>query len=81
MEPFSTMERTHIVRILDHHGDTQLTFDPADRAAVDDLERRFDDLMERNFVAFDVSKHPGRIITAFDPGASEIIISPRFAGG
>ena len=75
------MERTHIVRILDHHGDTQLTFDPADRAAVDDLERRFDDLMARNFVAFDVSNHPGRIITAFDPDAREIIISPRFAGG
>ena len=51
------------------------------RYAVDDLERRFDDLMARNFVAFDVSNHPGRIITAFDPDAREIIISPRFAGG
>ncbi len=75
------MQRTHIVRILDQHGDTRLSFDPADRAAVDDIERRFDDLMARNFVAFDVSNHPGRIITAFDPDAREIIISPRFAGG
>jgi hypothetical protein len=76
------MERpNHIVRILDHSGDTELRYDPADQAAVDAIDRRFADLMQRNFVAFDVSTHPGRIMTAFDPAASEIIISPRFAGG
>jgi hypothetical protein len=77
------MERpaTHILRILDHHGDTKLTYDPADAAAVDDIERRFNQLMKRSFVAFDVSTQPGRVMTEFDPNATEIIISPRFAGG
>jgi hypothetical protein len=76
------MERsTHIVRILDQSGDTKLSYDPADAAAVHSVERRFAALMDRNFVAFDVSTQPGRVITAFDPAASEIIVSPRFAGG
>jgi hypothetical protein len=71
----------HMLRILDQSGDTKLTYDPADPVAVESIERRFVALMERNFVAFDVSTQPGRIITAFDPAATEIIISPRFAGG
>jgi hypothetical protein len=77
------MERPaiHILRILDQTGDTKLTYDPADQAAVADIERRFARLMDLNFVAFDVSTQPGRIITSWDPEATEIIVSPRFAGG
>jgi hypothetical protein len=75
------MPRLHTIRILDQHGDTQLTYDPADAASVEDVDARFAALMARNCVAFDVSSHPGRVITAFDPKATEIIISPRFAGG
>jgi hypothetical protein len=71
----------HILRILDHTGDTTIPFDPADPATLRDVEARFAALMERNFVAFDVSTQPGRIITAFDSAATEIIVSPRFAGG
>ncbi len=77
MEPSAT----HVLRILDQNGDTKLTYDPADAEAVREVERRFARLMDRNFVAFDVSTQPGRIISAFDPQAREIIISPRFAGG
>ncbi len=73
--------RVHVVRILDRTGDTTLTYDPADINAVREVEARFARLMDRNFTAFDVSEHPGRIVTAFDPAATEIIISPRFAGG
>ncbi len=71
----------HVVRILDSTGDTRLTFDPADAAAVAEIETRFNELMERNFIAFDVSTQPGRVITAFDPEASEVIVSHQFAGG
>ena len=71
----------HIVRFLDLTGDTSVAYDPADAAAVRDVEQRFNRLMESNFVAFDVSTHPGRIVTRFDPAATEIIVSPRFAGG
>jgi hypothetical protein len=73
--------KVHLMRILDSTGDTQLSYDPADREAVDEVEQRFNRLMERNFVAFDVSTQPGKVITRFDPGASEIIVSHRFVGG
>jgi hypothetical protein len=75
------MPRLHTVRILDQHGDTQLNYDPADADSVEEIDARFADLMARNFVAFDVSSHPGRVIAVFDPKATEIIITPRFAGG
>jgi hypothetical protein len=71
----------HRLRILDRTGDTEIAFDPTDTDAVAEAERRFDDLMRRSFVAFDVSTQPGRIITTFDPKATEVIVSPRFAGG
>jgi hypothetical protein len=71
----------HTLRILDQYGDTKLTYDPTDQDAVRDVERRFNALMARSFVAFDVSSHPGRVMTAFDPAATEIIIAPRIAGG
>jgi hypothetical protein len=73
--------KTHMLRILDRSGDTQLTYDPDEDTAVRDVEARFIALMEKGFVAFDVSTQPGRIMTNFDPNAREIIISPRFAGG
>jgi hypothetical protein len=71
----------HVLRILDSSGDTELAYDPADPAAVREIEVRFQELMERNFVAFDVSTQPGRVITAFDPEAREVIVSHQFAGG
>jgi hypothetical protein len=73
--------KNHVVRILDRTGDTRVVYDPADAEAVRDVEARFARLMNDSFIAFDVSTQPGRIITTFDPTASEIIVSPRFAGG
>jgi hypothetical protein len=77
MEPV----KTHLLRILDRTGDTRVSYDPADADAVRDVETRFARLMSDSFIAFDVSTQPGRIITRFDPQATEIIVSPRFAGG
>ena len=73
--------RTHVLRILDEHGDTHLEFDPEKTTELRDVEERFEELMRRGFVAFDVSTQPGRIIKTFDPNATETIVSPRFAGG
>ncbi|MBV8636473.1 MAG: hypothetical protein JO322_00170 [Candidatus Eremiobacteraeota bacterium] len=73
--------RIHVLRILDHHGDTQLEFDPEETKTVRDVDMRFRDLMQRGFVAFDVSTQPGKVIRTFDPNATEIIVTPRFAGG
>ena len=71
----------HVLRILDESGDTQLRFDPEDAASVREVEERFEELMRRNFVAFDVSTQPGRIIREFDPEAREVIVSHQFSGG
>ena len=73
--------KIHVLRILDAHGDEQITFDPKKSVEVRDVETRFRELMERGFVAFDVSTKPGRVIKTFDPHASEVIVTPRFAGG
>ena len=73
--------KMHVLRILDAHGDTHLVFDPQDAAEVRDLETTFRELMERGFTAFDVSTTPGRVVKTFDPQASEVIVTPRFAGG
>jgi hypothetical protein len=71
----------HVLRILDAHGDTKLSFDPQNPIEVDEVETRFRELMERGFTAFDVSTMPGRVMKTFDPHASEVIVTPRFAGG
>jgi hypothetical protein len=71
----------HVIRILDETGDTQLSFDPSDAASVREIEERFEELMRRNFVAFDVSTQPGRLLRGFDPQAKEVIISHQFSGG
>jgi len=73
--------KLHVLRILDARGDTQFTFDPQDPDQIKDVETRFRELMERGFTAFDVSTMPGKVIKTFDPHASEVIVTPRFAGG
>jgi hypothetical protein len=72
---------THVIRVLDRSGDTELLYDPDDEVSTLDVESRFNELMERGFVAFDVSTQPGRVIHAFDPRATEVIVTPRFSGG
>lgn len=76
-----TSPKMHLMRILDATGDSRLSYDPSDDSSVAEMEERFNRLMERSFVAFDVSTQPGRVITKFDPNASEIIVSHRFVGG
>lgn len=73
--------KLHLLRILDAHGDAQLHFNPHDPAEVKEAEMRFRELMERGFTAFDVSTTPGRVMKTFDPQVSEVIVTPRFAGG
>lgn len=74
-------QKIHVLRILDARGDTYLNFDPKNSKEVADVEARFRELMERGFTAFDVSTMPGRVMKTFDPRASEVIVTPRFAGG
>ena len=71
----------HKMKILDTSGHTEISWNPDEVEELRAVRERFDDLMRRSFVAFDLSVSPGERIHEFRPHATEIVISPRFAGG
>jgi hypothetical protein len=71
----------HRLKIIDHKGHTELSWDPQSAEEVELVRERFDALMRRNFVAFDLSNSPGEVIREFRPQSTELLISPKFAGG
>jgi hypothetical protein len=71
----------HRLKILDHTGHSVLTWDPEVADQVDTTRERFERLMRQNFVAFDLSHSPGELIHEFRSEASEIVVTPQFAGG
>jgi hypothetical protein len=71
----------HRLKIIDHKGHTELSWDPHSAEEVELVRERFDALMRRNFVAFDLSNSPGEVIREFRPQSTELLISPKFAGG
>jgi hypothetical protein len=71
----------HILKILDYTGHTELKWNPHDVDDVEAVRERFESLMRRSFVAFDLSTQPGEVIREFRPEATEILIAPKFAGG
>jgi hypothetical protein len=71
----------HRLKILDHTGHTELTWDPETADQVDTVRERFEALMRQNFVAFDLSSSPGEAIREFREQATEIVVTPQFAGG
>jgi membrane protein len=72
--------RTQI--IMDTSGDTRHQFDPGDRRAVAEAERRFVELTRAGFIA---AKRTGNgtseLIRLFDPTAQETVFIPRLVGG
>ena len=71
----------HKMKILDTTGHSEVTWRPEQADELHAVRERFDDLMRRSFVAFDLSASPGERIHEFRPHATEIVIAPRFAGG
>ena len=71
----------HRLKIIDRFGHTELSWDPDVVDETEAVRERFEQLMERNFVAFDLSSSPGEVIGEFRPHASEILVTPGFAGG
>jgi hypothetical protein len=68
--------------VMDRTGDTRLTFDAGDRAAVEEAEKRFMELIGAGFTAA-VRSGLGeqRIIRSFDADAEESLFHPRLVGG
>jgi hypothetical protein len=71
----------HLLKILDHRGHTELSWNPEAVDEVDTVRERFEALMRQNFVAYDLSTSPGEIIKEFRPQATEILVTPEYVGG
>lgn len=82
----------HVMKILDHTGHTELTWDADDKAAVSDAKGKFDDYIGRGFQAFAIDvteedgvtvKEKGRRITAWSDikDAGEVMLFPQLRGG
>jgi hypothetical protein len=68
----------HLLKILDHRGHTELSWNPE---TVDEVRERFEALMRQNFVAYDLTSSPGEMIREFRPQATEILLTPEYVGG
>jgi hypothetical protein len=71
--------------VMGRAGDTRLSWDPTDTKSVEEARGMFDELMKtKRYLAFSINPaddSKGVQITAFDPVATKIIISPALAGG
>ncbi len=73
---------THTLRILDHTGDTEITWDPADATTVSEARRWFDKVTKgTGRVAYKAAPEGSEVIKAFDPAATEIVVAARLVGG
>ena len=64
-------------------GDTKLVWDANNRDERDNAKRTFDDLRGKGYLAFTVKGNgeKGEMITAFDPYAEKLIMTPPMRGG
>jgi hypothetical protein len=71
----------HLLKILDHRGHTELSWNPETVDEVEAVRERFEALMRQNFVAYDLTSSPGEMIREFRPQATELLLTPEYVGG
>jgi hypothetical protein len=76
-------ERLGVLRILGPSGDTRVTWNPADVDEVDDMRRRFDEIIREGYLVFELEPESkeGRQVRSFDPEARELRAFRPLAGG
>ncbi len=69
--------------VLDATGHTRLIWSPGNRAEVDAAKATFDSLRAKGYLAYRVKPDgtEGEAMTAFDPAAEKMILSPPVVGG
>jgi hypothetical protein len=74
---------THMIRILDHSGDTPVVFDPAIETETERAERRFNELKAQGYLMarYNGKSKPADQIDVFDPTIVEVIAVPQRIGG
>ena len=72
------------MEVLDHTGDSKFQWDPNVPAEVEAARVQFNSLRAKQYDAFRVTGRDGskgEIMKEFDPGAAQMIMSPRMVGG
>lgn len=77
------MKVTHVLRVMNGSGHTDVTYDPTDAVAVEEVRAEFDALIKRNFMMFSAptATEQGQQMRTFDPEVETIIATLPIAGG
>jgi hypothetical protein len=72
----------HSLRILDHTGDSTITWNPSNEDEVAIARSAFAAAKRNGYLAYtDVDGGQGEVLKDFDPQAGAIIMAPALAGG
>jgi hypothetical protein len=84
MQQATAAARRGEMAVLDHTGDTKITWDADSKDEVDAARATFDKLKKKGYLAYRVvgrDETKGEVIREFDPDAERIILSPPMVGG
>jgi hypothetical protein len=72
-----------VLRILGPSGDVTVTWDPEVTDDVDQVRRRFDDIIRQGYLVFDLDPvtREGRQVRSFDPHAKQLRAFRPMVGG
>jgi hypothetical protein len=76
-------DSTHEMAVMNHTGDTKITWNENDPVSVAAARAAFDAAKKQGHAGYSVDKkgERGAVIREFDPGAEKIIMAPATVGG
>lgn len=77
------MGTTGVLRVLGPSGDTRIDWDLADPEQVEDVRRRFDEIVGAGYLVFELDETTleGRQVHTFDPTVRQLRAFRPLAGG
>jgi hypothetical protein len=72
-----------VLRILGPSGDTRVDWNPTAPDEVEDVRRRFDEIINEGYLVFELDEHTkeGRQVRTFDPQSRQLRAFRPLAGG
>jgi len=72
-----------VLRILGPNGDTRVDWNPGAPGEVEDVRRRFDEIIREGYLVFELDEHTreGRQVRTFDPQSRQLRAFRPLAGG
>jgi hypothetical protein len=83
-DPPGSTEPVHVLRLLNHAGDSRVTWRASNTTEVATARAAFDTARGKGHLAYRVDpddKTKGEVMHRFDPDAEEIILAPPTVGG